>query len=143
MIFQRVNREDAEKVFGIFYNVAGATISANYVAVIDSGASVDGVRVTTPATATLSLVVGVANKEILDSAYGLFQMYGYRASAFVTNDTSVAVAAGDVLIPVNAARHVARSAASTGLSGFIVACEAFATATTPAAAAKKVFIRAL
>lgn len=143
MLFQRIQREDAEKVFTIVYNVAGATITANYPTVWDIGASVDGLRVSKPATATLSLFVGVATADIADSAYGKVQNYGYKASAFITNDTSVAVAAGDILIPVNAQWYLARSAASDGKSGFIYAAEAFATATTPAAANKKVLIRAL
>jgi hypothetical protein len=142
MLFQRINREDAERVFAIFYNVAGAVMTANYPAVWDVS-SPDGVAVSKPATATLSLLVGVATENIADSSYGKFQLYGYRSSALVTNDTSVAVAAGDILIPVNAQWHLARSGASDGKSGFLYAAEAFATATTPAAANKKVFIRAL
>lgn len=142
MLFQRVNRTDAEKVFAIYQNVAGATITINRPAVWTSSTP-DGVRVTQPATALLSLVVGIANEDIADSAYGKFQVYGYRASALMTNDTSVAIAAGDILIPVNAQWHLARSAAGDGKTGFIYAAEAFATATTPAAATKKVFIRAL
>ena len=142
MLFQRINREDAEKVFLIAYNVAGAQVTANYPAVWNIS-SPDGVTVSKPASATLSLFIGVANKDIADSAYGMFQVYGYRGSAFLTNDTSVAVAAGDILVPVNAQWYLARSAASDGKSGFIYAGEAFATATTPAAANKKVFIRAL
>lgn len=142
MIFQRINRTDAEKVFAIYQNVAGATITANYPACWASS-SPDGIRVTKPSTALLSCFIGIANADIADSAYGLFQLYGYRASAFMTNDTSVAVAAGDILIPVNAAWHMARSAASDGKSGFLYAGEAFATATTPGAANKSVFIRAL
>ena len=51
MLFQRVNRTDAEKVFTIVQNVAGATITAGYACVWD-GSSPDGVRVTKPATAT-------------------------------------------------------------------------------------------
>jgi hypothetical protein len=142
MIFQRINREDAEKVFIIVYNVAGATMTANYPVVWDISTA-DGVRVSKPASATLSLLVGLANKDIADSAYGLVQAYGYRASCFVTNDTSVAIAAGDILIPVTAVWHTARSGASDGKSGFLYAAEAFATAATPAAANKKCFIRGL
>jgi hypothetical protein len=142
MLFQRINRGDAEQVYAAFYNVAGAQITANYPAVFDT-ATADGVRVTKPATAVLSLFVGVASRDIADSAYGLFQVYGFRSSAFMTNDTSVAIAAGDILIPVNAQWHLARSAASDGKSGFIVAGESFATATAPAASTKKAFIRAL
>ena len=143
MIFQRINRSDAEAVFAIFYNVAGAQITANYPAVFDISASIDGVRVSKPATATLSCLVGVATADIADSSYGKFQVYGYRSSAFVTNDTSQAIAAGDILIPVNAQWYLTRSAASDGKSGFLYAGEAFATATTPAAANKKVLIRGL
>lgn len=143
MMFQRINRDDAEKVFTIGYNVAGATITANYPAVWDISSSVDGVRVSKPATATLSLLVGLANKDIADSSYGVFQNYGFRASGFVTNDTSQAVAAGDILIPVNAQWYLTRSAAGDGKTGFVIAGEAFATGTTPAATTKKVFIRAL
>jgi hypothetical protein len=142
MMFQRINRTDAEKVFAIFQNVAGATITANYPGVWSSS-SPDGLRVTKPSTALLSTFVGIANADIADSAYGLFQLYGYRASAFMTNDTSVAIAAGDILIPVNAQWYMAKSAAGDGKSGFIYAGEAFATGATPAAANKAVFIRAM
>ena len=146
MIFQRINGGDAEKVFAIFYNVQGATITANYVARLDT-ATFDGVRVTQPTTATFSLLVGVANTSILDSTYGLVQIYGYRGSAFITNATDQAITAGDILVPVNGASHLARQAAGNGTqiagSGLIIAGEAFATATTPAAAAKKVFIRCM
>ena len=145
MLFQRLNREDAEKVFVICYNVAGATITAGYAAVWDT-ATPDGLRVMQPTTATFSLLVGLANQDIVDSSYGLFQVYGYRASGFVTNDTSVAIAAGDLLVPVTAQYRLARNAAGNGAvvgGALIMAGEAFATATTPAAAQKKVFIRAL
>src|SRR5712692_8258021 len=86
---------------------------------------------------------GLANKDIADSSYGLFQNYGYRSSGFVTNGTSQAISAGDILIPVNAQNYLAWSAASDGKSGFIYAGESFATATTPAAVTKKVFIRGM
>lgn len=142
MLFQRINRTDAEKVFAIFQNVAGATITANYPAAWSSS-SPNGVRVSQPTTALLSLFVGIANADIADSAYGLFQIYGYRSSAFVTNDTSQAVAAGDILVPVNAQWYLDYSAAGDGKTGFIYAGEAFATNATPAAANKACFIRAL
>src|SRR5919109_1181178 len=105
MIWQRINREDAERIFAIFQNVAGATITKGYVATFDVTATqIDGVRVTKPATATLSLVAGVAATDITNSSYGLFQVYGYCQTASVTNGTAggTDVAAGDILIPVNA-----------------------------------------
>ena len=142
LLFQRIVRGDPEQIYGVFYNVAGATITAGYAAVYDTG-TFDGVRVTKPATATLSLLVGVANKDIADSTYGAFQMYGYRQSAYVTNDTSVAIAAGDILIAANAVWTLGRSAASDGKTGFVIAGQSFATATTPAGANKNVFLRCL
>jgi hypothetical protein len=143
MLFARINRDKAEKVFGIFKNAQGSTITANYCAVWDASSTADGNRVTKPATATLSLFIGIATQSIADGDYGKFQLYGYRASAFVTNNTSQAVAAGDILIPVDAVNHLARSGASDGKSGFVFAAAAVATATTPAAAAAAVFLRAL
>ena len=146
MLFQRLNGGDAEKVFAIFYNVQGATVTANYVTRLDTG-TFDGVRISQPTTGTFSLLVGVANTSIADSTYGLVQIYGFRTSAFVTNDTSVAIVAGDILVPVNAASYLARQAAGNGTqiagSGLIISGVAVATATTPAAAAAKVFIRCM
>ena len=143
MQWTRVSLSTPERLFSIVYNVAGATVTSNYPVVWDITSSVDGIRVSKPASATLSLIVGIATADISDSAYGKIQCYGYRASAFVTNDTSQAVAAGDILIPVNAQWHLARSAASDGKSGFLYAAAAVATATTPAAANVKVLIRCL
>src|SRR5512135_2235741 len=100
MLFQRVNRTDAEKVFIIVYNVSAATMTAGYACVWDI-TSPDGVRVSKPATATLALFVGIANSDIADSSYGLVQVYGYRQTAYCINDTSLS-AAGDIMIPVNA-----------------------------------------
>lgn len=143
MIFEKINRTDAERLFLIGYNVSAATFSAGAACVWDSSASVDGVRITKPATATLSLLVGATVESIADSSYGKVQVYGYNSTVYVTNDTSQAVAAGDILIPVNAQTYFARSAASDGKSGFAFAGAAVATATTPAAAQVKVFLRCL
>ncbi len=71
-------------------------------------------------------------------------MYGYRSEAYVTNATSVAIAAGDILIPVTAVWYLARSGASDGKSGMLYAAEAYAANTSVTAAAnKKVLIRCL
>jgi hypothetical protein len=148
MNFQRINLSTAERVFQMVYNVAGATVTANYPVCWDQASTCDGVRVTRPIAANLSLLVGIATADIVDSAYGRVQCYGYRSSAFVTTDTSQAVNNGDILIPVTAVYHLARSAASDGKSGFLYAVGgsgtiAFATMTTPVAANKPVLIRCL
>lgn len=142
MLFPSVLSTEPDKVFVNVYNSQASTVDAGD-AICWNTTSPDGVVTTQPTTATLSLFVGIVDQPIATASYGLAQAYGYRSAALVTNDTSVAVAAGDILIPVNAADRLARSGASDGKSGFVFAGEAVATATTPAAALKKVFIRAL
>lgn len=147
MLFQKVNRSDADKVFVVVQNVSAATITAGYPCVYDV-TSPDGVRVSQPATATLSCFVGIAVSDIADSAYGLVQAYGYKSQAYLTNDTSVAVAAGDLLVPTNGQWYLSRAAAGNGTvvgGALLMAAQSFVTATAGAVAAanKKVFIRAL
>ncbi len=142
MLFKRLGREKADTVFGMVYNVAAATITAGYACVMDV-TSPDGVRVSQPATATLSLFMGIAVNDILDSSYGKVQVYGYRASAYITNATNQAIAAGNILVPVDSAWYLTYSGASDGKTGLVMAAEAFATGAVPAADNKKVFIRAL
>ena len=143
MLFQRIQRSDTEAVYQVVYNLAGAVVTAGYPVVWSIATTVDGLAVSKPATATLSLLVGIAVNNIADSAYGKIQCYGYKASAFVTDNTSQAIAAGDILIPVNAQWYLNRTGASDGKTGFIMAAEAVTTAETPAAANYKVFIRCL
>ena len=143
MLFQRVNRSDTETVFTIAYNIAGATITAGYPCVWAIATTVDGVAVSKPATATLSCIVGIAATTMADSAYGKVQVYGYKASAWVYNNQTTAIAAGDILIPVNAAWHLGWSSIGDGSTGLIMAAESYATATTSVTAMKKVFIRCL
>lgn len=143
MMIPHVLQTEAEKVFVNTLNVQAVAADPGDVVAWDTSTA-DGVRVTQPVTATLSLVVGVVDQSIPVSSYGLVQSYGYRASgALLTNDTSNAIAAGDILIPVTATDRLVRSAASDGKTGFIYAAEAYATGTTPVAALKKVFIRCL
>lgn len=143
MLIQRLSSDSQELVFSVVKNVNGATLSAGAACVYELGANLDGVRVTTPATATLSAFAGVTIESIADQAKGRIRVYGFQSQVFVTNDTSVAIAAGDVLKPVNAQTFITRSGASDGTTGFLIAGEAFATATTPAAALKKVLVRSL
>jgi len=145
MLFQRVQRSDPETVYQIVYNISGssAVITAGYPCVWSIASTIDGLAVSKPASATLSLLVGIAVTDIANSAYGKVQCYGYRASAFVTNDASVAIAAGNILVPVNAQWYLTYSAAGDGMTGFIMSAEAVGTNSAPAAANHKVFIRCL
>jgi hypothetical protein len=134
---------EADTVFvNILNNQASALSDGD--AVAWNTATPDGVRTTQPTTATLSLFTGLANGAIAASAYGLAQAYGYKSTASVTNTTNTAIVAGDILVPVNAADYLNRSAASNGTSGFVFAAAAVSTATTPGiVTAGGVFLKAL
>jgi hypothetical protein len=148
MLFQRVNRTDAEKVFVVVYNASGGAFTTGQAMVWDCGTSADGIRVTTPATATLSAFAGLASAGIANGAYGLAQVYGYTASASVKPDVTTALVAGNIFLPVNASADLSCDAAagvdaSDGKTGFMIAMQTNTTMTTPVASAHKVFIRAL
>lgn len=142
MILPTVQSDKADIVLVNIKNVQAVALADGDAVVWDT-ATADGVRVTQPATATLSLFVGIVVGAIAAGAFGVAQAYGYKSAALVTNSTNQAIAAGNILVPVDAADHLAYSAASDGKTGFVFAGEAFATAATPGAASKKVFIRAL
>ncbi len=142
MKFATVLNTEADKLWVNILNTQASALDEGD-SVVWSTTTPDGVRTMQPTTATLSLFVGIADDAIAASAYGLAQAYGYRSTALVTNATNASIAAGDILIPVNAADYAARSAASDGKTGFIFAGEAFASNATPAAAKKKVFLKAL
>jgi len=147
MLFQRVNRTDAEKVFVIVYNASGGAFTTGQAMQWDVTPTADGVRVTTPTTAQLSAFAGLATAGIANAAYGLAQVYGFCSTASVVNDITTALVAGNILLPVASSANLncATPVASDGKSGFVVAMQTNTTATAGAiaAAATKVFIRAL
>jgi len=143
MLIPHVVQTEADKVFVNVLNNQGSSVTDGD-AIAWNTSTPDGVRTTQPATATLSLFVGLAEGTIAASAYGLAQAYGYKSTASVTNTTNQAITAGDILIPVNAVDYLARSGASDGKTGFVFAAAAVTTATTPGlVTAGGVFLRAL
>lgn len=144
MHFQYITRGTPEKVFiNVLNSYSTAAITVGQVVVFDYTTDADGVSVTQPTTALLPHVAGVvASDSIAAGAYGLVQAYGHNSDCLVGGGAAD-VAAGDQLIAQNASFSVIQ-AASTDLHdanpAFLVAGEAY---TTTAAAAKKVFIRAL
>ena len=117
MLFKRTSRTDPETVFIVVQNVSGGTLTAGYACCFDLSASVDGVRVTKPASANLGVFAGVADSDIADSGYGLTQVWGYRASAYVYSSTGSS-AAGDILTPVNAEWGLTPSAIAVGTRAY-------------------------
>jgi hypothetical protein len=143
MLFKRISRASPEVVFLVAKNVAGATLTAGFNCVWDTGASADGVRVTQASTAALQAYAGVADADIANNDYGLLQVYGFRSSVRIFSSTGSS-AAGDNLTVVNA-QYGLTPAASGGTAkafGFLCAAVAGSSSSqylTNAAA----FIRAL
>lgn len=143
MLFQRVSRANAEKVFIVAKNVSGSTATAGYPLVFDVGASVDGVRVTRASSTDVQAFAGIADTDIANNDYGLLQVYGYRSSIAIYASTGSSVA-GDNLVCV--ASQWGMTPATTGGTakafGFLCAAVAASSSSqylTTAAA----FIRAL
>lgn len=104
MLFARINRSDPEKIFIAVKNGSGATLTAGYPAYWDCEMTTpDGVQVTNSATSTtLATFAGLADADIANGAYGLLQVYGYRASAQIQSSAGSSVK-GDTLMITNVA----------------------------------------
>lgn len=152
MLFSRINRSDAEKIFIIAQNVSGSTMTAGYAAAFDTGASADGVRVSQPTSAAVNAFAGVADEDIANNAYGRIQVYGYRSSVYVTSSAGSS-ATGDPLTTVasNWGLRPFYGGVGVGVSscvlnykafGFLMEAVAGSSSSTYATTAKA-FIRAL
>jgi hypothetical protein len=143
MLFKRINRDSAEKIYIVCKNVSGGVLTAGYTCVFDTGASCDGVRVTQATTAALGSVAGVADADIANNGYGLIQAWGYRSSAYIYTSTGSSVA-GDVLGTTNAEWGLTPTASTSTAPAFGFLCEAVAASTSSRFhTTAKVFIRAL
>ena len=145
MLFKRVSRTSAEVAYIVVQNVSGSTATAGFSLVFDVGASVDGVRVTQASATDLQAFAGVADSDIANNAYGLCQVYGYRASVKIFSSTGSSVT-GDNLTVVTGGTHWGLTPATTlGTSkafGFLCAAVAASTSSQYATTAAG-FIRAL
>lgn len=143
MLFKRASRTSAETAFVVVQNVSGSTMTAGYSAVFDVGASVNGVRVSQADSADLQAYAGVIHADLANSAYGLCQVYGYRASAYVNSSTGSSVA-GDILSPMNGGWGLTPSATSGTAKAFAFLCESIsASSSSRYNLTAKVFVRAL
>lgn len=143
MIFQRVNRSDAEKIFVVAKNGSGATLTQSYPAYWDCEMTTpDGVQVTNAASSTtLNTFCGYADSSISNGSYGLVQVYGYRASARVLSSTGSSVA-GDDLISAATGMQIVASQGSQKAFGFAMAAVT-ASSSSAFATTANIFIRAL
>jgi len=145
MLFKRLNRSDAERVFCVFQaNVAN--IAADDVVQLEcTAASVDGVKIVQPTSAQLNAVVGIADAAIANGAYGLVQIYGYRSTSRILQSGStlpigvalVAAAGQDWLDTISL------TGAGAYLPGFVLLETAQSAIGANSTTSKKIFIRCM
>lgn len=142
MIFKRVNRSSAEQVFAVFQANAAGVAADDVVALEDTAASVDGVKVVQPATALqVNATIGVADAAIGNGDYGLVQIYGYRSTSRI-NTSGATLTPGAPLGAVSGADYFETKASVSPafLPNFVLLESAASTGTT-ATVSKKIFIR--
>lgn len=102
MLIQQLNRNDAERVQISVKNVdGGGSITTGLgVALVITGASIDGISAV-KATATLAAgFIGVATQDIAINDFGNVTAFGWVNSVAISNvGTSITVTRGDVLKP--------------------------------------------
>lgn len=143
MLIQRINRDDAEKVFIICKNVSGSTMTAGYACVFDTGASVDGVRVTKASSTDLAAFAGVADADIASNGYGKIQVYGYRSSAYIYSSAGDSVAGDGLSCVADWGLTPITGSGTTQAFGFLCEAVSSSAASSQYHLTAKVFIRAL
>lgn len=158
MLFQQINRSNAEKVFILCRNTSGATLAANIPVYFETDAVSDGNAVSQMVAIPegTNLFAGINDASLADDAYGIVQIYGYRASVVVSAVvSSYSVVPGTRLVGVSGAAYLAYGSCLSGggttealLSPindkFVIAMETIASADGKSATANcKAFIRAL
>ena len=106
MLIRQLNRQDAETVQIIVKNVdGGGSITTGLgAALVQTGASIDGVSAVRSTAALWKGFVGIANQDIAINGYGLVTAWGFVNSVAISNvGTSITVTAGDYLKPGAAA----------------------------------------
>lgn len=102
MIFQQLNRSDAERIDLIVGNVdGGGSMTAGLgVALVEAGASIDGISAVKATAGTWKGFIGIATENIPINGYGLVRAHGLAAAGTLSNvGTSITITRGDVLIP--------------------------------------------
>lgn len=106
---------NAEKVLVVFKNVDAATVSTGLgVALINSGASTDGIQsVKQPATTYSKTFYGISTRDIPVNGFGAAVVWGLADSiALSAVGTSITVTAGDQLWPSSVAGYFFSSSAN-------------------------------
>lgn len=147
--FPKVSRTDASVAFVNIRNVSAAAISAGIPVELDVVVATDGNAVTAAkSTSKAGLFLGVNHSALADSAYGIAQVYGYRASAWVSR-ASAGDTPGQFLLPGAGVFDSGQtmSAATTSGHQYVTLMNTIAASAAYSSAAQlyqePVFIRAL
>lgn len=158
MQFQKINREDGDKVYIICRNISGASQSAGAALFFDDVEVSDGNAVSGARTSHYWHFAGINHQALSDDSYGLVQVYGVGSAYCVLASSASAAASGEQLVAVTsqiylkqyASTDVFTAASSATWAGgtpwnFVTLMEEFASAAsaTSSASLKKVFVRAL
>lgn len=145
MLFKRLNRTDAERIFAVF-KANEANIAADDVVSLElTAASLDGVNIAQPAAASLTAVVGICDAAIGNGAYGLVQIYGYRSTARVLMTGTSLTAGLTVLAPVAAQDYLSSGATVPAgyLPAFVLLNSQSSAPGANSTTSAKIFIRAM
>lgn len=102
MLIQQLNQKDPERIQVAVKNVDGSgSISVGYgVALVNAGASIDGISAVKYAAGNVRGFIGVATKDIAVNDFGNVTMFGYVNSVAISNvGTSITITRGDTLKP--------------------------------------------
>ena len=152
MLFQQLNREDAEKVFIICKNTSGGTLAANVPVYFETDEQSNGHAVSQMIGSGNLLFAGINNASLVDDGFGLVQVYGYRTSAVVSPVVSTySLVPGQALKGVAGAAYLAYGSFISAATptywehdNYVISLETKASADGKSATSNAiVFIRAL
>lgn len=149
MLFQQLNRTDAEKVFIICRNTSGGTLAVNVPVFFETDAVTDGNAVSQMVTSGGHLFAGINDASLTDDSYGLVQVYGARTSAvYIATVSATSGIIGQQMQGVAGQDYLtyfsAISATTTIAQNYCILMESIASAAGKSATANaRVFLRAL
>lgn len=147
---QKINQDDAEKVYVLATNTSGATLS-QYAAVFwDATSAANGENgVSGAVTGKKHLFAGSLQKAVADGKKALVQTYGPGKIYMVLSDTAASAVPGDQLIAVTSQTYLVDFSGTSGVptagENYVTLLEFYSAVASGNSAplAKAVFIRAM
>lgn len=147
MLANQVERTGPEQIFICVRNTSGATISQNCPVFFEHDAVTDGNAVSQCSALIqgVGLFAGITDAKMADDAYGIVQVYGYRASCQVSCASGTETEVGLALLPVKSEDYmeVSSSDSVNAFKGVVMMETVPASASRSSVVDYKVFIRAL